>query len=340
MSETVVVEHANQPELDLRKEPSTKLDVQIGYRTEHRHRLTNELLKEHVSKTPHSDLLSTNVHDPIFDVVKTYRFIPAASHERERNLEILTEPTFSIKIYSPAILKALTSVVQYYPNQDLSDEVRIQWPYCVLVHHFEELTQYANERADADPTNVCVRERFSTSHLRALLQFLDETVMDGVRAERERNKRGHFTYEHFWVMSKPGNTFITKSRSEKYWKAGIIKSVAGGIFDPSPRNWLVDYWSLKYDGTDITRVPGLIVYDKFDGENDFESAQFRIIETLDVDHQKDEVIRDLTSYGRMYSRLLEKQCMYHSGESLQVPYHRVSKIVHHRLCYVTKNSPN
>ncbi|KAK8000455.1 ATPase [Apiospora arundinis] len=129
------------------------------------------------------------------------------------------EPVYAIKLHSPAIINALRAVVQYYPGYHLDRDIIIRSPYCILVHHYDELQEYANERSAKLPESLCVRDRFVGEHMKVLIQFLDETVMKDVRAELERNARGYYTSDHAWLANKPGKTIIENLLSEKNWSA-------------------------------------------------------------------------------------------------------------------------
>jgi hypothetical protein len=304
----------------------------IGYITEYRHRDTGQILKEVFHDVPLEQPAQVNPDSPIFDLVTTYSVLPStvqsrgpkSSTDEEDYSEYQGDPFFSIIIRSSAILKALSSVVMYYPNQEISNEARISWPYCILVHHYKELTDYANDREGINPDSLCIRERAATTHLRELLKFLDNNVMEGVRAEQERNARGYFTFDHSWVYMKPGQTFAARLRSDLNWTSGVIMSLEGGTFTkPVTGTWEIHYWSFQYNGQFIARIEEFIGWDRFDGEASFDTADLKLIDVTTLSQNNDTVVREMIRKGRMYCRLLTKQCMDHHGESIQVPPQRV-----------------
>jgi hypothetical protein len=242
-------------------------------------------------------------------------------------LRIASEPSFSVKIHSPAIMNALRSVVKYYPSQDLSDGAIIEEPYAVVAHHFSELDTYANDRVHSTSDQDCVLDKFATSHVRALLDFVDKRVMVGFRAEKERNARGFYTYKYSWVSRRPGYTILFKSRGAKHWEAGVIMSTAGGPFTDPPSQWTTEYWNLRYNGTYLVRTSGLMYTSISDGEASFEQHSTIILPGQEIGNAQNPVIEKLIRNGRMYCRLIEKQCMYHRGENILPPIQMIDGLV-------------
>jgi hypothetical protein len=306
--------------------PETKPETnRIGYRTEYRHKITNQLLDQRVSDAPENDFLQVDSISAIFDIIKTYRVHPRDGTDGSGPdpLIIASEPSYSVKINSPAIMNAMRSVVKYYPSQDLSDGAIIEEPYAVVAHHFSELEIYANERAHSTSDDACVLDKVVTSHLRALLEFVDKSVMEGFRAEKERNARGFYTYKYLWVSRRPGYTILFRSRGAKHWEAGVIMSTAGGPFTDPPSQWTTEYWNLRYNGTYLVRTSGLMYTSISDGEASFEQHSTIILPGQEIGNAQNPVIEKLIRNGRMYCRLIEKQCMYHRGENILPPIQMV-----------------
>ncbi|KAK7961913.1 P-loop containing nucleoside triphosphate hydrolase protein [Apiospora aurea] len=308
--------------------PPENLRARIGYRTEYRNALTKELIKEETSDTPQTNLSEDQPQELVFEVVKTYTFIPRRGNiDNDWVPQPITEPTFAIKLYSPAILNALKTVVKYYPNQELSGDIIIQAPYCVLVHHYDELQSYATERSATPPETLCVHDRFVAEHVNALIHFLDETVMENVRSEMERNARGFYTFAHAWVSHKPGRTMLNQFRSDNRWVPGVISSVSGGTFTSPPSVWTIIYWHLKYEGQYLRRIWKSTRIDPFDGETSLEGSCTRFIDSHEVEKSEDPIVQELISWGRVYCRLLKKQCMHHSGLNTKVPFQQIDGLV-------------
>ncbi|KAK8016659.1 hypothetical protein PG993_014848 [Apiospora rasikravindrae] len=279
--------------------PQANQKARIGYRTEYRHKVTDELIKDEASDVASTDSAAAYTLGLIFEVVKTYRYTPRTDN-KDNNWAIhsVASPTYSIRLYSPAIINALRTIVKYYPDQDLDGEITINAPYCILVHHYDELQKYARERQDKPPETLCVRDRDVAEHMRALIHFLDETVMEGVRAEMERNARGYYTFSHAWVAHKPGRTIICQYRSQNRWKPGIIKSVEGGTFTSPPTKWTIIYWKLKFDGRYLSRVWSLSTISPSDGEISFERVDRKVFDTSELEASEDHVVQELKEWGQ------------------------------------------
>lgn len=305
--------------------PSPAKRARIGYRTVYRHRTSNELIKEETFDTPQADVANMDhTLELVFEVVTTYLYIPGSNNKDNKlAIQSMSEPTNAIRIYSPAIANALRTVVQYYPDHDLDVDITIQAPYCILVHHYDKLKEYAASRASNPQETLCLRDRHVVEHIDTLIRFLDETVMEGVRAEMERNARGYYTYDHFWVSRKPGRTMIVTMKSEEGWEAGVIRSVSDGSFNNGSGIWNFQYWQLYFDGDLVSRRLIYAYHDSFDGEMSFDSSGVKIMDTDQVEDSKDPLINDIIEWGRIYCRLLENQCMNHSGQSPVFPYQQV-----------------
>ncbi|KAK7984336.1 hypothetical protein PG989_011738 [Apiospora arundinis] len=310
--------------------PDSALSTSSGirYRTEYRHRVTKHLIREETSDKPHKHLSDTgHTQELVFEVVQTYLFIPNASN-KDNNLAIhtVTEPLNSIRLYSPAIINALRAVVQYYPGQNLDGDIIIQSPYCILVHHYDELQEYAKERSSKQPENLCVRDRSIGEHMKLLIHFLEETTMEGVRAEMERNAKGYYTFNHAWVMNKPGKTVVEKSLSDKNWRPGVIKSISGGTFTSPPEPWAIDYWSLEYDGRSLLRILSTTFDSQFEGERSYFNG-CKFLNLSEVEDSDDPIVQNLVKWGRIYCELLESKCMHHGGNSLRPPFQQIEGLV-------------
>ena len=275
---------------------------------------------------------------PAFERVAVYRVKSSpemsSSHSGERGQDEARPipgwlPSYYIRIYSVAIINALRSVVQYYPDQDLSgDFIQIEWPYPILVHHYSQLWSFREAVAKKEPHKLCVRERDVDKHLELLFGFLDTEVMESVKAEQERNSRGCFTFDYLWVALKPGKTIFynTRAGGEGVFHPGVIHSVSGGIFGQSREQWRVRLWSMVYDGLYLGRVTKFCNWSKFDGESTtFKNTVIFINDEDLADANKDERLRTAVEQGKSYWNLVRKQCRYHQGTTEGFPTSEVSK---------------
>lgn len=311
----------------------------IRYRTEYRNRGTNEVVWEKDSLTPIQDGPDHNdsTKDPVFEVLTTYKArgdVTSAKRSSQADNDRSDDPpprsfatgaSYKLRIFSPAIRDALNSVVHYYPSQSLSGDVlEVDWPYPVLVHHYDQLVEFRNEVLSKEPSDVCVRQIHAGEDIQALLRYLDETVMNDVKAERSRVERGCYTFEHLWYSFKPGTTMLYRSMDNFHWQTCVIKEVLGGTFVDPPVPWLISGWSLAFDGLRLDRVHHSSEVLKFSGEHLLEKTTRLIPDAKNI---KDEEATELIEYGKTYWDLVQSQCKYHSGGSRRFPYNKVCQPV-------------
>lgn len=309
----------------------------IRYRVEYRHRLTDELLHRYDTNDVYVDDdgggHDENSHEdgPAFEVITTFKARTLVSkdplHGEHVPVVAASAPSYHMHIYSQAIINALQSVVQYYPDQDLTgDTLVVRWPYPILVHHYKELAGFRDSCASkADSADLCVREKDAAEHLSLLLSFLDRHVIKDFAAEQERNARGFRTFEGLWLALKPGTSVLITTVESTDWQSYVVHSISGGIFENPPREWTVLYWKLKYNGTYLGRVEHRVEYSKFDGELDMRKHhKFVDMDTVGDEEKEDEVTTTLRKYGEIYWNLLHKQCKYYKGKTKNFPFNEAS----------------
>ncbi|KAF2432110.1 P-loop containing nucleoside triphosphate hydrolase protein [Tothia fuscella] len=313
-----------QPDLSGPKEPRGR--PWINYRVEYRGRRTEELIYGYDAETHESDYHDENSDDkvPAFELVTTFKI---SDQEPKKTLNsgnsrptANSPPSYHIKIYSLAIINALQAVVRYYPGQDLTgDSVCIKWPYPILVHHYDELSEFRDRCKVTVDEELCRREKDAYKHINLLLDFLDLHVMESVRAEQHRNKEDRNTFEWQWIDLKPGATILTDMATGEDMVAGVVQSVSGGTFDTPSSPWLVTIWNLVFDGDYLGRRRKQMTFEKFDGEQDHLDV-YRLID-LESDTVESEVSKRI-GYGKTYWNLIEKQCKHYQGHSRSFPYNK------------------
>ncbi|KAG6362329.1 hypothetical protein INS49_010559 [Diaporthe citri] len=303
----------------------------IRYRTEYRDQKTNSVVWEKNSRTPIDDGPDGigSMKDPIFEVLTTYRARGDNTTEKRSSRTDNTEgkdppprsfgtpAAYKLRIYSTAIRNALNSVVRYYPSQSLAGDVlEIKWPYPVLVHHYDPLVEFREQVLLQEPSDLCVREAHAAEDIQALLSYLDQTVMDDIKAEISRLERGCVSFDNLWFSHKPGTTVLKSTRENPHWRAWVIKEVDGGTFVDPPGPWIIRGWSLAFNGLHLDRVRQSIKC--------YEILCRFIPDTTDIN---DEEAKRLIDYGKSYWNLVQKQCKYHFGDSSTFPFNKVEGLV-------------
>jgi hypothetical protein len=315
-------------------EPNSK-SPWIRYSVEYRYSDTDGLIHRKIlSKDDfkaYKQGVGVNQEDdcPAFELVSKYRasrIRQSDSQEREDNgpPSTLSRPSYYLHIYSLAIINALQSIVQYYPDQDLSgDSIVVPWPYPILAHHYDELANFREQCVGRDPATLCVRERNADEHIKLLLDFLDEHVMADVREEMERNRKSFVTFGGLWVALKLGVTIVKKHDEDEQLTAGVVHSVRGGISSNPPEEWVITYWTMQYDGQHVGRYNSTVRINRFDGEA---KDRFKIIPDFTAAKSiNDKVLMKMSEHGETYWKLLKKQCRYYKGNTTEFPRNEVSR---------------
>lgn len=308
----------------------------IRYRTEYRDQSTNDVVWEENSRTPTGSRHdgTDSISDPIFEILTTYKARGDSTNAKRSSQpgdekregppprSFGAPPYHKLRIYSPALRNALNSVVQYYPSQSLNGDVlEINWPYPVLVHHYDELAEFRRQVLMKKSNEMCAREIHAAEDIQTLLTYLDQTVMDDIKAEISRMKRGFVSFDNLWYAYRPGTTVINTTAGDKTWRAWVIREIRGGTFVDPPEDWLIRGWSLAFDGRYLGRIESVQVMEKFSGE--FGTDWIRILpDNKDI---RDEEAKKLVEYGKSYWNLVDKQCKYHAGDSCTFPYNKVSR---------------
>ncbi|KAI0020196.1 P-loop containing nucleoside triphosphate hydrolase protein [Xylariomycetidae sp. FL0641] len=297
----------------------------IEYRMEYREQYTDNLIRQSTSKVPHrepqSEDRTENESGPAFTLVTTHQV--ALASEKSPNV-IDFPPSHALHLHSQAIYKALRTVVEYYPSENLSGQIVIKWPYPILVHHYDALFQFREECARKDQKDLCVREYRAYDDIGLLLAFLDENIMPEVRAEQRRNEEGYYTWEYIWVSYRPGTTMLHPLKLDNSKRPRVIHSLSGGVFESPPKPWKVYTWYMQYDGFYLGRRMATFQFDQFDGQQRMDTMVD--IEDIGSCKTEDDVSAQL-EYGKTYWSLLQKQCKYFKGRSLDFPYNKVEGLV-------------
>jgi hypothetical protein len=301
----------------------------VKYRVEWRDSKTREVVHKIHTNIPYES--EGNSGGKILEIVTTFttsenasRVVRSGDGADETPIATSDKGLVSMHIYSKAIINALRSVVEYYPSQDLlAEPLIINYPYAILVHHQEELARFrTNCNPDKDPHQLCMRERDVYDHLGILDEFLEESIMPAVRAERARYARGTYTYDMYWLMVKPGNFWRTSYLGTLDIERGfVIESVSNGTFNNEGLPWQVTSWYLDYNSQYVGRARKTSNLEKFDGESK------KGIKKMDISFDEasmDVPTKKLIARGEKFFELLEGKCQSYRGKTLGFPHRQVS----------------
>lgn len=306
---------------------SSQCQLRIRYRTELRHHITGDLIHRKDSDKPPQREIEDLDSLPILELITRYETGGSKLDEAGDTLQesstgqsLESSPSYFLRIYSSSIIHALRSVVQYYPSQDLSgSSIDIKWPYAVLVHHYDALRDFKTDCDAKKRDELCDREKDASAHVAQLLRFLDENIMERVKAEKKRLQERFHTFENLWIIFRPGSTVLFRNLHSE-WKAMVISHVTGGIYENVTTSWSVVGWHLEFDGKYLGRRNHEMILPPFNGESSWEG---NTIFVHDAEMVENEEIEKLIRFGEMYCGLLTRQCRQHRGKSVIQPYNEV-----------------
>ncbi|KAI1276257.1 P-loop containing nucleoside triphosphate hydrolase protein [Xylaria sp. FL0933] len=323
-----------------------KQSAWIRYQVEYRDRKTNELVSRYDTNESGVDRKKyiEGSNGAAFVLITTYQTGKSLSSldqlgeesSTEATLAAISPPLYSIHLTSPAIVNALRSVVQYYPSQDLTGDIVINWPYPILVHHYNELAQFRDRVAEKEKDKLCEREKRAYEDLSLLLQYLDKSIMPEVLKERERNARGYHTFEYMWVLFKPGTT-VQSDLDNGTLQHYVVSALRNGALQYPPQDWDVEGWNMTYDGKYLGRYRMTIVTAKFDGE---QRIKFTVVGDLENRSDLPGNVANQLKYGEIFWNLLRKQCRHYKGKTQDVPSKEVDGLVMVDIKWCYANSSN
>ncbi|KAI1504177.1 hypothetical protein F5X99DRAFT_372745 [Biscogniauxia marginata] len=285
---------------------------------------------------------------PIFDVVTVVkttvesgsRYFYEASETAEK--EILHNPAIGVTvetsrmvINSPAILKAITSVVSYYPSVNLEGEtISIEEPYPLIAHHLAQLEEYRDrvQNAEVEKLSSQANSQFSvergvsmshakdaSTHLDLLLNFVKTSVYkDDIRDEMARyDDRMTCTFRMLWLLFKPGDTVYCETRGDLaayvVTEVRVDPSILSKLTKKSP--YVITMWSLDFDGQFVGRCARQVIIPHFEGERAITTLQVFPCEYVD---KKDggKTREKLEQYGKQWYELLVGAQVHYSGKLL------------------------
>ncbi|KZM24333.1 ATP binding [Ascochyta rabiei] len=309
----------------------------IRYRVEYRQMKDYMLL---ATKDARQSKEKLGIHEgPVFDVVELYYTLE--TRDTRKNEEERQEPkpawqndtsapppsvhfrgNSHIRIYSRAIINALQSVVNYYPGLDLVEQpLDIDWPYAIVVHHWEKLREFRESFKEPDLTaeySACSVPH-TYKHLGLLLDFVDQEVGEKVRQERERWKQSppKASFEMLWLLLKPGINVYEQYNPQ--WEDGSKEPWILENVDFDLKSWdyyKVNLWYLGNNATSIRAFSYDTKITRFHGEKPIDQLSLFPCEFF-RDH--DTYWTELVARGKLMVSLQQKKCMYFEGESCDNP---------------------
>ncbi|KAI1173570.1 hypothetical protein F4777DRAFT_557298 [Nemania sp. FL0916] len=191
---------------------------------------------------------------------------PSFPHEDESDMQVTKSKTTFMVIKSRHLINALAAVVSYYPGTSFAgEEVKIEAPYSVLIHHGEALAQYKTSQPEAHDEEYAAT---TSKHIDILLDFLEETHGRQIREERDRHSRKTpaATFDWLWLLLRPGDVIYTEF--DNTWTPFAISRVFKKITTHADGlcNYSIDCWNYVYSDGRLRRKMHTCDIEPFTGE--------------------------------------------------------------------------
>ncbi|KAI0457342.1 P-loop containing nucleoside triphosphate hydrolase protein [Xylaria acuta] len=196
-----------------------------------------------------------------------YGYIPSPQDsDDESDTQITKSESTTMVIHSRHLINALAAVVSYYPGRSFTgDEVKIEAPYSVLVHHRAALARYKTSQPDTHNQEYAAT---TSKHIDVLLEFLEQTYGQQIRDEDERNNRKTptATYDWLWLVLQPGEVIYTKY--DNTWSPFAVSRVFKKVTNNADGlcSYSIDCWNYMYSEGQLRREMHTFDIQPFSGE--------------------------------------------------------------------------
>ena len=305
------------------------------YKLQYKNDITKEVVYTQEDGEPivyQSRLKSSGVPiiEHITEVYTTAKSVEEGHDVTHPSLDVLRAGRPYLKINSLAIINALQSVVEYYPQSNLSgSSVYLSEPFAILTYYEKELAVFRDEHAPTQGQSDierCERENNTYEHLSVLQNFMQRRQKASVENERLRYKRGFATFDMLWLLLRPGTTVYCDTLGDGKLDAYVVQGLTGGITDGRTFTWTIDLWYLDYNGEFIGKRGFTAFQQSFGGEREVMSLEVFPCEFWKA-KKSGEGIQDLKKHleerGRMFYKLASRRCMSYNGFTSTFPQHHV-----------------
>ncbi|KAK8128974.1 hypothetical protein PG984_010082 [Apiospora sp. TS-2023a] len=228
-----------------------------------------------------STILKTDIKDDDYRTEKERVRITKAGFLRNPGVDFITMYQV-MEIKSKEVIDTLRALVRYYPGVSLERHpIYLVSPFCIIAHHIKELEAYKQALSDSQQLTLSsestgelseVQRVGTINHLGQLLDFMKTNMFSRqIVAEQARHAQSPplCTFSTLWLLYKPGTTVYVRDETGKT-RAYVLMSVhldkeVSANFERS-RPYVVELWSLSYDGTQVRRSQSEMTIGSFYGE--------------------------------------------------------------------------
>lgn len=151
----------------------------------------------------------------------------------------------SITVRSSLVRRTLQSMMDYYPKHPPSsfdDEVTIEEPFAVLIHHFQKINEFVVSEETSDHFSQPAQALVCT-HLKILRDFLKPIYEDLQSAIQPTIQVNAIKFDLLWYVLRPGTDVYIITDGIPH--VCVIESVSGKRKDSIKPNKDVKKWSIR-----------------------------------------------------------------------------------------------
>ncbi|KAM3073696.1 hypothetical protein ACMFMG_004420 [Clarireedia jacksonii] len=189
------------------------------------------------------------------------------SDKKETDFDERSMEEKELIIHSQHIMKALRTIVEYYPGQSLlGDTISVKEPYGILVHYRKELQEYKDACEDEEAKH----------HISVLQKYLEDNFEEKLLLEDARHQRATpvATFEMLWMLFKPGMDVYTQMDDQR---AGFVvqqcEPTTENVRPGQPAPLKIKMWYLDFDGRYVGRRAHDVTIAPFEGEREITSLK-------------------------------------------------------------------
>jgi len=231
---------------------------------------------------------------------------------RHDNMKVFKAERPEMIIHSPYLRAALSAVVGYYSTfSSAGEEIIVEAPYQVLVHHWDALESYKNNQPKWHDQEYAA---VTSKHIDVLLSFLRQTYAEKMEAESARWSNpsgGTATFELFWLLLKPGE--IVYQESNGHLVPRVISAIQRNDQVRGEEAYVVDLWDIQFQNGRLRRRMHNTSVFTWNGERTISTLP--LIPARFVPGGEQAVAEKQRALGRMYWELSKQPCYQeYSGE--------------------------
>ncbi|KAK0656563.1 hypothetical protein B0T16DRAFT_40892 [Cercophora newfieldiana] len=228
------------------------------------------------------------------------------------NMKVFKAEKPEMVVHSQHLRAALSSVVGYYSTySSAGEEIIIEAPYQVLVHHWDALERYKDNQPKCHDFGYAATTR---KHIDVLLGFLKQTFSEKMEAEKNRwnNPSGATaTFELFWVLLKPGE--IVYQESKGHLVPRVISAIQRNDQVRAEEAYVVDLWDIQWQKGRLRRRMHKTSVFNWNGERTISTLP--LIPARFVPGGEKDVAEKQIALGKIYWELSKQPCYReYSGE--------------------------